>query len=126
MEKTNLSSIDEYISGCPESIQSVLEQLRATIKEAAPEAEEKISYQLPTFTLVGNLVHFGAFKNHIGLYPGPGVIAAFKEDLSDYPVSKGTVQFPNSKPLPFELIAKMVKFCVQQNLERANRKKRST
>jgi uncharacterized protein YdhG (YjbR/CyaY superfamily) len=113
------SSIDEYIATFPKEIQMKLEVVRATIKAAAPEAVEKISYQMPTFFLYGNLVHFAAFKNHIGFYPVPSGIQAFKEELSQYEGSKGAVRFPLDKPLPLELISKIVKYRVAENLKKA-------
>lgn len=122
--QVGFSSIDEYISTFPESTQIILEELRATIKAAAPEATEKISYQMPTFYLKGNLVHFAAFKNHIGFYPAPRGIEAFKDELSVYDGSKGTVRFPIDEPLPLDLISRIVKFRVAENLEKAQMKKR--
>ena len=115
-------SIDEYIATFPEEIQKKLEELRATIKASAPDAEEKISYQMPTFTLKGNLVHFAAFKKHIGFYPVPTGIEEFKNELSVYEGGKGSVKFPLDKPIPFHLISKIVKFRVKENLERAEAK----
>jgi uncharacterized protein YdhG (YjbR/CyaY superfamily) len=115
-QKTRFNSIDEYISTFPVEIQFVLQELRATIKSAAPDAEEKISYQMPTFYLRGNLVHFAAFKNHIGFYPTPSGIEAFKQDLSIYQGAKGSVKFPIDKPLPLELIRKIVEYRVAENL----------
>jgi uncharacterized protein YdhG (YjbR/CyaY superfamily) len=117
-------SIDEYIATFPEEIQKILKELRATIKVSAPDAEEKISYQMPTFTLKGNLVHFAAFKNHIGFYPTPSGIQAFKEELSIYEGAKGSVQFPIDKPMPLKLISKIVKFRVAENLKNAATKSR--
>jgi uncharacterized protein YdhG (YjbR/CyaY superfamily) len=111
-------TIDEYIMGFPEDIREKLEALRATIRKAAPEAEEIISYAMPTFYLRGNLVHFAAFKNHIGFYPAPSGIETFKEELSLYKTSKGAAQFPIDKPLPLSLVSKIVKFRVKQNLEK--------
>ena len=115
-------SIDEYIATFPEEIQKKLEELRATIKASAPDAEEKISYQMPTFTLKGNLVHFAAFKKHIGFYPVPTGIEEFKNELSVYEGGKGSVKFPLDKPIPFDLISRIVKFRVKENLERAEAK----
>jgi uncharacterized protein YdhG (YjbR/CyaY superfamily) len=106
--KVSFNTIDEYIAAFPEEIQKILEELRATIKAAAPEAEEKISYQMPTFDLKGNLVHFAAFKNHIGLYPTPSGTDAFKRELSIYQGAKGSIKFPIEKPLPLELIRRMI------------------
>lgn len=113
-------NIDEYISRFPKHVQEILKQLWATIREAAPDAEEAISYQMPTFRLKGNLVHFAAYKNHIGFYPTPSGIEKFKEELSVYEGAKGSVKFPIDKPLPFDLISEIVKFRVQENLEQAN------
>ena len=112
-------SIDEYIATFPAEIQIKLEAVRTTIKAAAPEAVEKISYQMPTFFLHGNLVHFAAFKNHIGLYPAPSGIEAFKHELSQYEGSKGAVRFPLDKPLPLDLISKITKYRVEENLKKA-------
>jgi len=112
-------NIDEYIAGFPDDVQGILEKIRRTIKEAAPDAEEKISYQIPTFTLKGNLIHFAAFKNHIGLYPTSRGIDEFKDELSGYKGGKGTVRFPMDQPIPFDLISRIVKFRVKDNLERA-------
>ena len=117
-------TIDEYIDTFPADVQSILNELRQTIKEAAPEAEETISYQMPTFTLNGNLVHFAVFKNHIGFYPTPTGIEAFQEELSPYKGAKGSVQFPIDQPLPLPLIRKIVKYRVKENLERKQKKKR--
>jgi len=113
------NSIDEYIATFPEEIQEKLAELRATIRASAPDAEEKISYQMPTFALKGNLVHFAAHKKHIGFYPSPSGIQAFKHELSIYEGAKGSVRFPIDKPLPLELISKIVKFRVTENLENA-------
>jgi len=116
MRKTQFKSIDEYIDMFPSDIQNLLQEMRRTIREAAPEAEETISYQIPTFRLNGNLVHFAAFKNHIGFYPTSSGINAFKKELSRYEGSTGTVRFPIGKPLPLSLIRKIVKFRVKENL----------
>jgi len=118
-KKKPFTSIDEYIATFPAEIQKMLEELRATIQAAAPDAEEKISYQMPTFFLKGNVVHFAAFKNHIGLYPAPRGIEAFKDELSKYKGAKGSVQFPIDKPLPLKLIGRIVKFRVAENLKKA-------
>ena len=117
--RVDFSSMDEYIATFPEEIQKILEELRATIKASAPDAEERISYQMPTFALKGNLVHFAAFKKHIGFYPTPSGIQAFKHELSIYEGAKGSVKFPIEKPLPLELISKIVKFRVAENLKKA-------
>jgi uncharacterized protein YdhG (YjbR/CyaY superfamily) len=118
------SSIDAYIASFPNDIQDILNRLRATIRGAAPNAEEKISYQMPTFTLQGNLVHFAAHKNHIGFYPTPSGIAAFQEELLEYKGAKGSVQFPINQPLPLELIHRIVQFRVAENLAGAADKSR--
>lgn len=115
--------IDEYIAGFPEEIQERLKQVRATIRKAAPEAEEAIKYRMPTFVLNGNLVHFAAFKNHIGFYPAPQGIEEFKEELSAYKGAKGSVQFQYSEPIPFDLISRIVQLRVGQNRAKAAAKK---
>jgi uncharacterized protein YdhG (YjbR/CyaY superfamily) len=115
-------NIDEYIAGFPQDVQTILEKIRTTIRKAAPGAEEKISYQMPTFTLKGNLVHFAAFKKHLGFYPIPTGIKKFEKELSVYKMGKGSVQFPLDKPIPYDLITKIVKFRVKENLERAKAK----
>ncbi|TDL88778.1 hypothetical protein E2R55_16555 [Vibrio vulnificus] len=115
-------SIDEYIIQFPEEVQEKLRTLRKVIKDAAPDAEEKISYQMPTFVLYGNLVHFAAYKKHIGFYPTPSAISAFEAALSEYKCSKGAVQFPLNKPIPYELITDMVIFRVEQNKKKAEGK----
>ena len=108
------SGIDKYIATFPKEIQSLLEQIRKTIRQAAPEADETIKYAMPTFVLDGNLVHFAAFKNHIGFYPAPSGIEAFKKELSVYKGAKGSVQFPLDRPLPLHLISEIVKFRVME------------
>ena len=117
-------NIDEYIAGFPEPVQQMLEQIRTTIKKAAPRAEEAIKYAMPTFVFHGNLVHFAAFKNHIGFYPAPMGLAEFKKELSGYKGSKGAVQFPLDKPLPLTLIGKIVKYRVKVTLEKEKAKKK--
>jgi uncharacterized protein YdhG (YjbR/CyaY superfamily) len=116
-------TIDEYIAGFPPDVQEILQKIRRTIHEAAPDATEKISYQMPTFYLKGNLVHFAAFKEHIGFYPVPSGIEKFKKELSVYKQGKGSVQFPLDQPMPYELITKIVKFRVKENLAKAAGKK---
>jgi len=118
-DQTALKNIDEYIAGFPQDIQGILKKIRSTIKKAAPEAEETISYQMPTFTLKGNLVHFAAFKNHIGFYPTPTGTGKFQKELSAYKGGKGSIRFPLDQPFPFALISKIVKFRVKENLARA-------
>jgi len=108
-------NIDEYIARVPSDVRKQMQKIRATIKKAAPTAEEAISYQIPTFKLNGkNLIHFAAFTNHIGLYPAPRGVDEFKEELSVYDGGKGTVQFPFDQPIPVELISRIVKFRVRQ------------
>lgn len=119
---TSIKDIDSYIAIYPPDVRKLLEQVRSTIRKAAPDAEEKIGYGIPTFTLHGNLVHFGGFKNHIGFYPGPDAIVAFKKELSIYEGAKGSIQFPIDKPMPLGLITKMVKYRVAQNKEKAVQK----
>lgn len=108
-------SIDEYIETFPPEVQVVLESIRRTIREAAPDAVEAIAYQIPTFRLNGrNLVHFAAFKGHLGFYPTASGIEAFRDELSPYKTSKGTVQFPLGDPVPQDLVARIVAFRVQE------------
>jgi|JI10StandDraft_1071094.scaffolds.fasta_scaffold519643_2 uncharacterized protein YdhG (YjbR/CyaY superfamily) len=115
-------TIDEYISLYPLEVQELLQKVRMVIKKSAPEAMEAIKYQLPTFVLNGNLVHFGAFKNHIGFYPAPSGISVFKQELSVYESGKGSIQFPMDGEIPYDLISKIVKFRVQENLEKVKTK----
>ncbi|WP_338452942.1 DUF1801 domain-containing protein [Niallia oryzisoli] len=123
MEDTNIpNSIDEYILQYSEEAQEILQTLRRVIKESAPNATEKISYRMPTFVLEGNLVHFAAYNNHIGFYPTPSGINTFKQELSGYKTSKGAVQFPIEKPIPYELIRQIVKFRVDENKSKAEEK----
>jgi uncharacterized protein YdhG (YjbR/CyaY superfamily) len=116
--------IDQYISGFPEEIQKTLEEFRTTIKKAAPEAEEVISYGMPAFKLNGMLVYFAGYKKHIGFYPTASGIETFKKELSIYQGATGSVQFPLDKPLPSGLITKIVKFRVTENLQKAKKKKK--
>ena len=117
-DQTMPKDIDEYIGGFPKDVQELLEKIRATIREAAPDAEEAIKYRMPTFTLKGNLVHFAAFKNHIGLYPTSSPMEAFREHLTPYKTSKGSIQFPMNQPLPLPLIREIVAFRVRENAEK--------
>ena len=117
--RVTAKTIDEYIAAFPKDVQEILEKVRATIRKAAPQAQETINYAIPTFTLNGNLVHFAAFKAHIGFYPTPGGILQFKDELSEYEGAKGSVQFPLDKPIPYDLISRIVTFRVTQNLEKA-------
>ena len=111
-------TIDEYIATFPRNVQGILEELRQTIRDSAPDAKEAISYQIPTFKLNGNLVHFAAWKSHVGFYPGSSAISKFKKELSRYEVAKGTVRFPTNEPIPFDLIGKIVKYRVKENLDK--------
>jgi uncharacterized protein YdhG (YjbR/CyaY superfamily) len=112
-------TIDEYIAGFPPDVQAILQKMRETIRKAAPKAVEKISYQMPTFERHGNLVHFAAYKTHVGFYPTPSGIEKFKAEIADYGWAKGSVQFPLDKPVPYALVAKITKFRAKENLERA-------
>ena len=123
--KKGFNSIDEYIGSFPEETQRILEEIRAVIKAAAPEAEEKISYQMPTFFLKGNLIHFAAFKNHIGLYPTPSGTEAFKDEIAKYKGAKGSIQLPIDKPMPLKIISRIVKFRVAENLQKVKAKGKS-
>lgn len=115
--KSGFENIDSYIQTFPKDVQALLQQLRETIQKAAPQAEEAISYQMPTFTLNGNLVHFAAYKKHIGFYPAPSGLTEFQEEISKYKHSKGAVQFPLDQPLPLGLIKRIVKFRMRENLK---------
>ncbi|MHB8963268.1 MAG: iron chaperone [Saccharofermentanales bacterium] len=114
---TGYTTIDEYINQFPPDIQDKLNKLRQVIREAAPEAAEKISYAMPTFFYKKNLVHFAAYTKHIGFYPTPSGTDKFKEELSRYKVSKGAIQFPVDEPLPYDLIARIVRFRVEEHRE---------
>jgi uncharacterized protein YdhG (YjbR/CyaY superfamily) len=116
MEESKNSNVDEYIASFSGNTQRMLEEIRSTIQKAAPEATELISYAMPTYKLNGNLIHFAAFKSHIGIYPTPTGIEAFKEELSSYKSAKGSVQFPLDQPLPMALIQKIVEYRVKENL----------
>ncbi len=116
--RKKFETIDEYNAEFPEDIQNILENMRKVIQKAAPEAEEVISYGMPTFKLHGNLVHFAAYKNHIGFYPAPSGIEAFKKEISEYKNSKGAVQFPLDEPIPYDLVEKIVVFRVKENLQK--------
>jgi uncharacterized protein YdhG (YjbR/CyaY superfamily) len=125
MDQTLPKNIDEYIAGFPPEIQAILQAIRQTIREAAPDAQETISYQMPTFTLYGNLVHFAAFSRHIGFYPVPSGIDAFRDELAAYKQGKGSVQFPLDQPMPYDLIRRIVVFRAQENLAKAAAKGKS-
>lgn len=122
MTNKGFTSIDEYIAAFPKETQKILREIRETIKAAAPNAEEKISYQMPTFFLNGNLIHFAAFKNHIGIYPTPSGTEAFKRELSKYQGAKGSVRLPIDEPMPLKLIARIVRYRVAENLKKAKGK----
>jgi len=120
--QTSPKNIDDYIASFPVEVQEILQKLRQIIRETAPEAEEAIKYQMPTFVLKGNLVHFAAYKKHIGFYPTPSGIEKFKEELSVYKGAKGSVQFPLDQPVPYELVEEIVMFRVRENLDRSDKK----
>lgn len=123
-KKVTFQSLDDYIATFPADTQKMLEELRRTIKEAAPEAEERISYNMPTFTLHGKyLIYFAGWKNHISIYPIPGGSAAFNKQVSQYTAGKGTLKFPLDKPIPLKLITRMVKYRVAEEQKRTDRKK---
>lgn len=125
MKDSSPKNIDEYIERYPKDIQSILQRIRATIKRAAPDAKEAISYQIPTFKLGGNLVHFAAFAKHISFFPTSSGVEKFEKDLGTYETSKGTIRFSLAKPIPYELIAKITKFRVEENIKRIAAKKRT-
>ena len=122
-QQTGFRSIDEYIAAFPEDVQALLQAVRATIHAAAPDAVERISYNMPAFAQEGNLVYFAALKNHIGLYPTSSGIAAFQQEIAAYESSKGAVKFPKDQPLPLDLITRIVQFRVTENLNRAAAKR---
>ena len=119
--RSSFKTINEYINSFPIEVQKLLQAIRQTIKETVPEASERISYQMPAFYLNGNLVYFAAFKNHIGFYPFPSGVAAFKREASGYKTSKGAIQFQLDKPIPYELVKKIVKFRVKENLAKGRK-----
>lgn len=123
MTTAKAENIDDYISAFPKDVQKQLQEVRGVIGRTAPDAEETISYAIPTFKLNGNLVHFAAFKNHIGFYPGASGIKAFQKELSAYAGAKGSVQFPHGEPLPLDLIRRIVKFRIEENLKKKSAKK---
>jgi uncharacterized protein YdhG (YjbR/CyaY superfamily) len=116
-------TIDEYVKTFPKNIQKILGTVRQVIKKSAPVAEEAISYQIPTFKLNGNLVHFAAFKNHIGFYPGAEAVKIFQEEIASYKSSKGAIQFPIDKPMPLTLIRKIVEYRVKVNSAKTKKKR---
>jgi len=119
IDQSTPRNIDEYIAGFPHDVQEILEKIRMAIRKAAPDAEETIKYQIPTFTLKGNLLSFAAYKKHIGFYPAPAGNEKFRNELSVYRAGKSSVRFPLDKPIPFNLISRIVKFRVNEHLERA-------
>jgi uncharacterized protein YdhG (YjbR/CyaY superfamily) len=125
MEKTPFANADEYINAQTANVRTMLKKIRQTIKTAAPEAEEVISYNMPAYKYYGMLVFFAAFKNHIGFYPAPRGIEAFKKELAAYKGAKGSVQFPLDKPIPLDLISKIVKFRMKENKKKDLAKKSS-
>jgi uncharacterized protein YdhG (YjbR/CyaY superfamily) len=126
MDRFEGKSINEYIRRFPSKTQKMLREMRSVIRSAAPEAGETVSYGIPTFTLNGNLVHFAAHKNHIGFYPTPSGIAAFRKELAGYESAKGTVRFPLDEPLPLPLIRRIVVFRVAEQLKKGRLKRRSS
>ncbi len=116
-------TIDEYVRGFAPKMRNILQELRATIRAAAPGAEETMNYAIPTFKLYGNLVHFAAFENHVGFYPTPSGITAFRKELAKYKSSKGSVQFPLDQPMPLQLVSRIVKFRVAEQLKKGTVKK---
>lgn len=120
-----VTSVDAYIAGFPEHIQALLQSVRDTVRAAAPEAEERIAYQMPTYSQHGNLVHFAAFKNHIGFYPAPSGIEAFAQELARYEGAKGSIRFPLDEPLPLDLIRRVVEYRLAENTAKAAAKKKT-
>ena len=114
VRQAEYKNIDEYISIFPDNVRGILQRMRQVIREAAPEATEVISYGIPTFRLNGNLVHFGGYKKHVSFYPSPSGIEAFRKELAAYETSRGTVKFPLNKPIPYELMKRMVEFRVKE------------
>jgi len=120
--KKTPQTIDEYMADFPAQTQAIMQRLRDLVHEIAPEATERISYGIPTFVLGENLVHFAAYKHHIGFYPTPSGVAHFEEELKDYEISKGTVRFPLDKPIPYDLVRRIVEFRAAENRARAQAK----
>ena len=121
VSKKEITTIDEYIASFPKEIQEILESIRKTIRSYAPNVIETISYQMPTFRLNGILVHFAAYKNHIGFYPTPSAIVEFSKKLSNYEYSKGSIKFPLNKAIPLDLIQEIVEFRVKENIEKSQK-----
>jgi uncharacterized protein YdhG (YjbR/CyaY superfamily) len=127
VQETNAETIDDYIAAFPPKVRTRLKAMRTTIRKHAPDAVEKISYRIPTFYFNGNLVHFAGYEHHVGFYPGAAGVAKFRSAIKDYKSAKGSVQFPLDKPIPYALIARIVKFRVNENMARAaTGKRRST
>lgn len=119
MKRSDFKSVEEYINTFPTETQKKLRTIRQTIKSVVPEnTTEKISYQIPTFTFHGNLIHYAAFEHHFSLYPGAAPIEHFKNKLKDYQTAKGTIQFPSDKPLPVEIIKEITQYCVKARMEK--------
>ncbi|HRH24164.1 MAG TPA: DUF1801 domain-containing protein [Candidatus Paceibacterota bacterium] len=112
-----IETVPAYIATFPKDTQAILKKMRATIKKVAPKAKEKIAYGIPTYTLNGNLVHFGGFKKHVGFYPAPSGIKAFQKELSEYKGAKGSIQFPYDEPLPLALIQKIVRYRIKEDMK---------
>ncbi len=123
METTKPKTIDEYIALAAPDVKEYLERMRLAVRQAAPEAQESISYEMPVYKQDGVVAYFGGFTKHVSLFPGPDAIAAFKEELAGYKTSRGTIQFPIGKPLPVTLIKKIVRYCVKANKAKAKAKK---
>ncbi len=117
------TNVDEYIAGYPPEVQVILRKIRKTVREVAPGAQEAINYKMPAYWLKGNLIHFAAYKKHIGMYPAPTAVAEFKKELSIYKGAKSTMRFPLDEPIPFDLIRRIVKFRVKENLKKAAAKR---
>lgn len=122
MEKNTFETIDDYINAFPSETKRILQKIRETVREAAPEATESINYGIPTFKMHGNLVHFAAYKKHIGFYPAPSGIEAFKKEVESFKTGKGTLQFPLDKPIPYDLISDIVQFRLEENKSRKPKK----
>jgi uncharacterized protein YdhG (YjbR/CyaY superfamily) len=118
MDKSDYRSIDEYIEAFPAEVQKALREIRSAVRRAAPQAKEKISYKMPAFELYGNLVYFAAFKKHVGFYPTPHGMVAYEKELAGYKQGKGSVQFPLDRPMPLELIEKIVATRVEENIRK--------
>jgi uncharacterized protein YdhG (YjbR/CyaY superfamily) len=124
MDKLDYQNIDDYINKAPQEVQQKLRDLRVVIKAEVPDAQERIAYGMPTFSQNGNLVHFAAFKNHIGFFPAPSGIENFKDELARYKTSKGTVQFPLDEEIPMDLVREIVRFRLKENLAKAAAKRK--